>query len=187
MLVFSFHPSGASQGLQLGDDAAEFFDKRVVSCFAEFVHERPVIPESSLFFPRESIKDCVAMRSDIVQRFSHVRELVRRGDQTHFRRFACQARDVGAFALHPWRFRFGVGIGAPVDDVRDALAEFSANFAKALYAALVFHGVVKQCGDSHFFVATILDHNGRDTKKMPDVGTAGALASLARVKARSIP
>jgi hypothetical protein len=43
---------------------------------------------------------------------------------------------------------------------------------------LIFHRVVKQCGDGHLFVAAILNDDGSDTQKMADVWAFGALAKL---------
>ena len=79
-----------------------------------------------------------------------------------------------------------VGVGAAIDDAGDASFEFSANFAEAGQAALVFDGVVQQGGDDHFFIAAVFDDDGGDSWQMPDVTAIRAFADLPGVEARRV-
>jgi len=185
-LDVAFRRVDAGKRFQFGDDTVQLFEQGITSGFAKFVYEGPVIPESAFFFAGEPFEHSVAVDADFMQGLAGVGKLVRGGDQAHVVRFSGYSLDISALPLDPWRFWVRVRIGAAVDDVRDAFAELSLNFAQTRLPALVFHRVVKQCSDGHFFVAAVFDHNGRDAQKMADVGPFRALANLACVEARRV-
>jgi hypothetical protein len=70
--------------------------------------------------------------------------------------------------------------------VSDTLAELLLDLAETRSAALIFHGVVKQCGDGHFLVAAKFNDDRSDAEQMTDVRAVGALANLFRVQARGV-
>jgi hypothetical protein len=70
--------------------------------------------------------------------------------------------------------------------VRYTLAEFFANFVEARKTALIFHGVMKQRRDGHFFVAAILNYDGSHAEEVADERPIGALAQLLCMQARGI-
>lgn len=126
------------------------------------------------------------MHVQFVERFARVGKLVGGGNQPDVGGFAGHALDVGNLALAPGRLWLGVSIRAAIDDVRDARAEFLANLAEPRQAALVFHRVVKERGDGHFFVAAVFDDNRCNAQKVADIRASRAFADLARVKERGI-
>jgi hypothetical protein len=70
--------------------------------------------------------------------------------------------------------------------MRYPFAEFSANFAKPRQAALIFHRIMEQRRDGHFFVAAIFNYQGSDTQQVADIRPLGAFADLPPMQARRI-
>jgi len=88
--------------------------------------------------------------------------------------------DVGAFSFAPFPFFAGdfVRIRAAVDDMRNAAAEFFADFIEAREAALVFDGIMQQRRDDFIFTAAVLNDDGRNTEQVADIRLAFTLAAL---------
>ena len=58
---------GACKGFQFGDNAIQFFDQRVTSCFAKCTHQRAVIPQRAFFLALKSLEHAFSMHPKIVQ------------------------------------------------------------------------------------------------------------------------
>src|SRR5207302_3984616 len=113
---------------------------------------------------------------------------VRGRNKPHIIRLVGDFFDVGALPFAPFAFltaRF-VGIRAAIDDARDALAEFVADFVEAREAALVFDRVMQQRGDDFVFAAAVLNDDSRNTKQVADVGLAFAFSALVQMKFRRV-
>jgi hypothetical protein len=70
--------------------------------------------------------------------------------------------------------------------VSDALAEFFANLVEARKTTLIFHRVVEQRRDGHFFVTSVFNHDGSDTEEVSDIRSISALAELFCVETHGI-
>ena len=96
--------------------------------------------------------------------------------------------DVGAFSFAPFPFftRDFVRIRTAVDDMRDAAAEFFADFIEAREAALIFDGIMQQRRDDLIFTAAVLNDDGRNAEQVADIRLAFTLAALVQVQFRRV-
>ena len=96
--------------------------------------------------------------------------------------------DVSALSFAPFAFFTGnlVGIRAAIDDARDAVAEFFADFIEAREATPVFDGVVQQCSDGFVFTAAVLNDDGGNAEQVANVRLAFALAALVQMQLRGV-
>ncbi len=76
-----------------------------------------------------------------------------------------QVRDVGLLPWLPGGLGQGVGVRAPDDDGRDAIAEAISD-GRRLMRSLVLNRVMEQGCDRLFLVATMLEHQTGDAKQM---------------------
>ena len=91
-------------------------------------------------------------------------------------------REVVFFALVPRWFGRLIGIGQPIDDEGDVLAEALPNFLARFCAALIFNGIMQQRRDHFVFRAAVLDDDRRHREQMSDVGNHRAFAGLSRME-----
>jgi len=96
--------------------------------------------------------------------------------------------NVGALSFVPIPFFTGdfVGICAAINDARDTVSEFLADFIETGKAALVLDGVVQQCSDDFVFSTAMLNDDGRNPEQVADVGMAFTLAALMQMQLRRI-
>ena len=170
------------------DDAVKFVDERVGASFAEYIYQGTVIPESALLAAAEAVEHGVAFNAVVGENFAGVGQFVGgRYEADVFRRLR-DLFDVSAFSFAPFALFTGdfVRIRAAVDDARDAVAEFFANFVEAREAALVFDGIVQQSGDDFVFTAAMLNDDGRNTEQVADVRLAFALTALVQMQSRGV-
>ena len=134
------------------------------------------------------MEDSIAFHTIVRKNFAGVGQFVRGGNQPDIFGFVCDPFNVGALSFTPFAFFAGdfVGIRAAIDDARDAIAEFVADFVEAREAALVFDGVMQKRGDGFVFTAAVLNDDGRNTEQVPHVRLAFALAALVEVQLRRV-
>jgi hypothetical protein len=156
---------------------------------AENIDQRSVIPERAFPAALEAGEHRVAFHAIVGENLARVSEFVGSGNQLDVSALVSHLGDVSAFSLVPVAFFAGnfIGIRATIYDARHAFAEFFANFIEAREAALVLNGIVQQRGDHFVFAAAVLNHDGRDTEQMADVGLASALAALVEMQLRRNP
>src|ERR1700704_166564 len=96
--------------------------------------------------------------------------------------------DVSALSFAPFPFLAGdfVRIRAAIDDARDAVAEFFADFVKPREAALVFDGIMNQRGDDFVFPAAVLNDDSRNAEQVADIRLALAFTALVQMQLRGV-
>ena len=96
--------------------------------------------------------------------------------------------DVSALSFAPIPFftRDFVRIRAAIDDARDAIAKFFADFIETGEAALVFDSIMQQCRDDFVFATPMLNDDGRDAEQVADIGLAFAFAALVQMQLRGV-
>jgi hypothetical protein len=96
--------------------------------------------------------------------------------------------DVSALSFAPIPLFTGdfVRIRAAVDDARDALSEFLADFIESREPALVLNSIMKQRRNNFIFAAAMLNDDGGDTEQVANVGLALALAALVQMQLRGV-
>src|SRR6266567_6324733 len=85
------------------------------------------------------------------------------------------------FALAPWRLGIDVRIGAALDNVGHAISKPAADFLQHWRSAAVLNHIVQQRGNGTIFVAASLEHQGRDSHQVRNIGNSRCLPSLPRV------
>src|SRR5258708_39242052 len=96
--------------------------------------------------------------------------------------------DVGALSFAPIPFFTGdfVRIRAAINDARDAIAEFFADFIEARQAALVLDGVMQKRRDNFIFSAAVVNDDGGNTEQVADIRLAFAFAALVEMQLRRV-
>jgi hypothetical protein len=97
-----------------------------------------------------------------------------------------QVADIAFFALAPGRLRRLKGVAAFGNDGRHVGAELLADFGHGLFAALIFGGVVQQCGDSLRLGAICLDDQPGYRQQVPQVWDVAAFTRLGGVLLRRV-
>jgi hypothetical protein len=139
-----------------------------------------------LLLPLEFLENYIAMHPQFMECFARVGKLVRGGDKSHVVGFLADTVQIRAFTLEPGRFRLGVRIGTPVNDMGHALAKLFADFPQAGEPSLIFDSIVEQRGNGHFLVPAVLNDRRRYSQEMPNVGSFGLFADLTGMEAGGV-
>ncbi len=174
--------------LKLGHDVVEFVNERTRSRLAKNINQSAVIPERAVLAAAEAVENGVAFHAIVRKNFAGIGQFVCSGNEADVFGLMRDFFNVSALPLAPIRFFTGdfVGIRAAIDDARDAITKFFADFIEARKATLVLDGVVQQRSDDFVFTAAMLNDNGGNAEQMTYVGLALTLAALVQMQLRGI-
>src|SRR5260370_42234403 len=160
--------------LKLGHDAVEFVNERTRSRFAKNINQSAVIPQRAVLAAAEAGENGVAFHAIVRENFAGVGQFVRGGNKPDVFGLVRDFFNVSALSLAPIPLFAGdfVGIRTAIDDARDAITKFFADFVEARKAALVFDSVVQQRRDDFILAATVLNDDGGNSEQMTYVGLA---------------
>ncbi len=172
--------------LHLVDLAGEAFGGDPGCVLAKGVGERAVVPQGAALAAGKAAPHGLAVGAQVGIDGACIMGLVGEAHREAARGLVRKAGDIGLLARMPGGLGLLMRIGAVSDDLRDILAEASADGFELAKAALILDRVMKQRSDGLILVRPVLERDRGDGKEVGDIGDARALAGLCPVEATGL-